>query len=412
MQSQKQKQRKPKTPKDVGECIKQFFEESGPSHFSESGTARVHPPCGKANNVFLSSQFAPPVFVMKEGKVRGFRKGTGTLTIENEHLLDVSLGQLYFKHDSVQHNFLYQKEPGEFYPVKFVFQNNIIEDFDAQSLSHEERCVFKENDIAGTISGLNASLQTHERFLKENTMMEEISFSGCVFTNQDIKGKKIAKLIDTTATEKLSFEDCEIMETDFRFRKCPIVQFLEGTNIYKIVNVYKVNSSDFLSEDDGVRDIYFSEKSDAAIGHTPEEKQYFFRHIRLFQDKRGDQLQALFAYQKYLQQEIGLKRLRWYEKLIIRVSMWFGNGLSWVRPLCILLLSFSLLSAAVADIDPLLLFPMFPHLMFAEIEGMEMRFSFLDSLTVKHLVFSLYYPVLALSWYFIIKSLRKFTYRK
>ena len=351
------------------------------------------------------------IFIIRKGKRPNHLKvGEGVLTIKNQHPLDVSLHENYFKNGPESVNFFYEKKDGEFYPVNFVFEGNTIEGFDAQSL--HERCEFRKNYVKGTVSGSFDS-DGREKFFDENDLADGIVLSDCVFKNQSFEGEKIKKVINVTAKEKLSFKDCEIVETDFFFEKCPLVQFLGNTQIDKITNIYDVRPDVWLKGGNGMRDLYFSELVDLDPGdeyHTPEEKQYFFKQIKSFQEEKGDTIQALFAHQKYLQQELKRERLRWWEKLIIRVSGWFGSGLNWVKPLYILLASFSILSVITKSFNLSFLFPVFPYVMFAEIESAK-ALSGCPHL-LKNLIFLIYYLFLVLSWYFIIKSLRKFTYKK
>ena len=353
----------------------------------------------------------------------------GTLTIKNQRFSDINLSQDYFKqrdaHGDSFENFFYERENNRFHPVKFVLENCVIDGFHAQSLSlRNERIEFKGNRVTGTVSKLYEEDEKQKRFFEENKMMDGIGFSNCTFKNQVIKGKKIEKLSSVTATEGLSFEDCEIKETDFNFKKCPLVQFLGKTKIQKITDIHKVNDSKYLSENDGVRDIYFSENMDVGDGgHTPEERQYFFKQIKLFQERRGDSVQALFAHEKYLQQEMKLKRLRREDKVVVWVSRIFGNGLSWTCPLVFVLVLYLLLSCVTTVEffkDFQFLFPVFPHVFFdkAGSEEIKVTIDFLrdhDSLVfyiIGSLAFPLYYITLALSWYFLVKSLRKLTYKR
>ena len=405
MNQRKQKKYVLNTPEAVRRYIEQFFEEvTNPIDFLRSNTFY------SIDGEVIRNEHVPlPLFVIRKGKrAKWFRAGEGAVIIKNQHLLEVDLLKDCFNTSVGLPDFFYEKESGVFHLVKFVFENNTIEGFNAQSL--HERCEFRGNCVGGLVSGLFDS-DGREKFFDENDMIDGIEFLNCTFKNQSMSGKRIKKLINVRATEKLSFIDCEIEETNFRFAKCPIVQFLGETTINKIVDIYNVNSYGRLNENDGVRDIYFSEQADLNTdNHTPEEKQYFFRQIKLFQEKRGDRIQALFAHRRYLQQELKLERLQWWERWTIHVSKWFGGGLDLVKPLCILLLSFLFLSAITRSLNLSFLFPMFPHVMFSEIENVTILLGCLRPL--KDFIFFIHYIVLVLSWYFIIKSLRKFTYRK
>ena len=405
MKRRKQKKYVLNTSEAVRGYIEQFFEVvTDPMDFLRSNTFY------STDGGIIRNEHVPlPLFVIRKGKrAKWFRASEGAVIIKDQRLLEVDLLRDYFNTSAGLPDFFYEKESGVFHLLKFVFENNTIEGFNAQSL--HERCEFRGNCVGGFVSGLFVSDRS-EKFFDENEMADGIELSDCTFKNQSVSGKKIKKLINVTALEKLSFTDCEIEETNFCFEGCPIVQFLGKTRINKITDMHKVSPHGYLNEGDGVRDIYISEQMDLDTNnHTPEEKQYFFRQIKLFQEKRGDRIQALFAHRRYLQWELKLERLRWWERWIIYVSHWFGGGLSLVRPVCMLLLSFSFLSAITCSLDLSFLFPMFPHVMFAEIEDVTMLFAYSDLL--KNLIFSVYYVILVLSWYFIIKSLHKFTYRK
>ena len=161
--------------------------------------------------------------------------------------------------------------------------------------------------------------------------------------------------------------NCTIRETDFLFESCPLVQFLGENKIEKITDIYKINIKSM-----EIGELYLSKETNITGKHSPEEKQYFFKQIRKFQENNNDRVQALIAYQKTLEQELKLKNITPRDKVIIWVSRLFGNGIDYVRPLLALLLVFSIASLILVlkggAFDLSFLFPVFPYVLFDKID--------------------------------------------
>ena len=292
-------------------------------------------------------QPALPVFVMdRSKKVEGmvFDARKGELLIRKQHLKDVNLDSDYFKSQNTVFNFLYEKSEDEFHPVKFVLRDNRIKDFDVRVFNPNGRCDVENNLLTGVISGFHSGgNEYHKQFLEKNKIDSEIGFEDCVFVDYALEDKTIIKMTNTTAQRKLEFKDCTIKEVDFFFAQCPLVQFLGKNTIEKITNIYNVNdgSNGYLTSGTGVSEVFFSNDSDITDGtHSAEEKQYFFKQIRKLQERNGDRVQALLAYQRYLDQELDLQNLRLRDKAIIWTSRFFGGGLDYVSPAVILVIFF------------------------------------------------------------------------
>ena len=331
-----------------------------------------------------------------------FDTKSGVLTIKGKKFEMHNFNNEFFDYASWR-NFLYQKED-TFYPVKFCFKENELKNFNINNLS-EHRYSFFNNLITGNIGGLNEHEKKHKEFLENNVSGENIGFQDCVFFNRSIENKTIITLTNTTATERLIFKNCTILETDFNFKNCPLVQFLGENSIKKIKNIYNITTKKLI---DDIGDIYFSSGTNIGGEHTPEEKQYFFKQIKRFQEEKRDSLQTLVAHQKYLQEELKLKNIPIQDKFIIWGSQLFGSGINYMIPLGVLLVIFSFISFYLVCLehepfDVSLLFPTFPHIFFESVN---------DSHHLIQGVFFIYYIMMTVCWYFIIKSLHKFTYRK
>ena len=399
--------------KDVKEYIASLFEYGIPSSMID----KLHNISGEPlHNVRVYGPHINVSVIKKNKEVTGLNRRVGKLTIKNKKLSNFNFEDDYFIRGVP--NFLYEKSDGTFHPVKFIFEKNDIKDVEAKSLDSSTRCEFKDNSITGMISGLNVENEVHQRFWNSHKeKCNNVGFSGCVFADEVIEDKTIIELSNTTARKRLAFKNCIIQKTNFAFRDCPFVQFLGKNSINEVEDIYRVNvgHGGKLADDFGPGELYFS-KDTEIVGHTAVDRQYFFKQIKRFQEKRGDTLQTLIAHKKYIQEELEKDDIDEQDRLLISVPKLFGDGIDYAKPLFILIISFLLLLIITCGtVDVSFLFPMFPHAMFEKVEGLEIflisnEYAYVG--VIKQIIFAFYYIVLVLSWYFILKSLRKFTYKK
>ena len=286
--------------------------------------------------------------------------------------------------------------------VIFYFENNEFEELDVSITNNKH--IFEKNLITGTVKGIDENDSDYRGFSHRNKLGKIIGFDGCTFNNLILEDKKITKLINTTAIEEITFKNCVILETDFYFKNCPLVQFLEKNSIEKIINVYNIGSEKLKN----TNDIYISDETIIGDKNTPDEKQHFFKQLKNFREEKGDNLQAKKEYQKYLKEELKKVNAIPQDKLIIQISQFFGGGIDYIRPVVILIIFFISFSIFIwctlnEPFNLSLLFPTFPHIFFESVN---------DSHHLIQGVFFVYYIMMTVCWYFIIKSLHKFTYRK
>lgn len=348
---------------------------------------------------------------------------------------------------------------GSFSEVReILFKGNRIKEREIDRLSLDDFCRkyrvrmrFVDNTFVGTVHGFKIGEQKGDglegkgwglrwcRLEDGNRVAKDedgkIGFVGCIFEGSAIQGATIAILEKTEVRGRLTFEDCLIEKTDFSFRgyvheDYALVEFLGRNEIKNVLNMRSITVKFLRHPDQGdekesAGDSWFSEERDrnvdslhlsreTAIGteESPLDRSRFFEQMVRFQSEMGNPVQASLAHHKHLQQEAHLDTLETQDKWMIRVSGWFGGGFDYVKPLKILFGSFSayaLVAYCLTGyfVGTTALFPGFPHVVLSNVEYA----NWWGELIIQALLV-LYYPIMVICWYFIVRSLLRFGYKR
>ena len=248
------------------------------------------------------------------------------------------------------------------------------------------------------------------------------SFIGCSFNNLTLDNVSVKAMENCVVRGRISLINCEILETDLAFltSEDAIIEIRKETKLFlpkialegsAIRNLLQIKS------EGGPRKIYFSKESSilpsASESKDGNEKLVnetindTYKELLRYSADKNERVQELIFHKKIMERELHLDNLDFTDKLIVRISSLFGGGIYLMKPICLLLLInlvFFLPLLLFYEINFLeLILPLLPE------KGFEL---FAGKSIIVQIINAGRYFFTMIAWYFIIRSLTKFTYRK